>query len=112
MIYSTLVPFGIGNAFQQLFLKLNCKNHIDVGWISTGLLGITAYNWFCDAISVDSSAVDAIDILSCVLIGKLNIKFNLNIVKYLYLINLQNDLISISIDWTAVDDWPLLDVGL
>ena len=39
------------------------------GWLPQGLLLLTAYHWFCDAVSIETS-LQAVDVLLCIVIGK------------------------------------------
>lgn len=44
---------------------------ISTEWFSQTLLLAIAYHWFCDAVLADASSLQAVDVLFCVLIGKL-----------------------------------------
>ena len=69
-IYSTIIPLAIGMAIQCFILnKYDFCFKVKSPWFSQGLLLATAYHWFCDAISVDASSLQASDVLLCVLIG-------------------------------------------
>ncbi|XP_076232880.1 sodium/bile acid cotransporter 7 isoform X2 [Calliopsis andreniformis] len=68
-IYSTIIPLLIGIAIQTYILKYDFCFKIKSPWFSQGLLLATAYHWFCDAVSVDASSLQATDILLCVLIA-------------------------------------------
>lgn len=68
-IYSTIIPLLIGIAIQVYILKYDFCFKIKSPWFSQGLLLATAYHWFCDAVSVDASSLQATDILLCVLIA-------------------------------------------
>ncbi|PBC26376.1 Sodium/bile acid cotransporter [Apis cerana cerana] len=67
-IYSTIIPLIIGIAIQIIILKYNICPKIKSSWFSQGLLLATAYHWFCDALLVDASSLQASDVLLCVLI--------------------------------------------
>ncbi|XP_031370693.1 sodium/bile acid cotransporter 7-like isoform X2 [Apis dorsata] len=67
-IYSTIIPLIIGIAIQIIILKYNICPKIKSPWFSQGLLLATAYHWFCDALLVDASSLQASDVLLCVLI--------------------------------------------
>lgn len=70
IVYSTLVPFGIGLSLQATVPKFNSYDGLQTSWIPMTLLLITGYHWFCDAVTADSSALQAVDVLLCVLIGR------------------------------------------
>ncbi|XP_019890132.1 sodium/bile acid cotransporter 7 isoform X2 [Ooceraea biroi] len=67
-VYSTLVPLATGIALRSYVLK---DRHLSIstGWLSQVLLLAIAYQWFCDAVLVDASSLQAVDILYCVLIA-------------------------------------------
>ncbi|XP_032688492.1 sodium/bile acid cotransporter 7-like [Odontomachus brunneus] len=67
-IYSTLIPLGTGIILRSFIVKLNHCN-INTAWFPKGLLLAIAYHWFCDALLVDASSVQAADILFCVFIA-------------------------------------------
>ncbi|KAK0077938.1 hypothetical protein PV325_003261 [Microctonus aethiopoides] len=69
IICGTLVPLAIGIILQLSISTLNSYDGIQTKWIPLGLLLITGYHWFCDAITVDSSAIQAVDILLCIMIA-------------------------------------------
>ncbi|XP_011301848.1 sodium/bile acid cotransporter 7 isoform X2 [Fopius arisanus] len=64
---STLVPFGVGLTFQMAFNNLHEK--FRTSWFPQVLLLVSAYHWFSEAVTADSSALQAVDILLCVLIA-------------------------------------------
>lgn len=68
-IYSTIIPLLIGIAIQIVILKYDFCFKIKSPWFSQGLLLATAYHWFCDAVLVDASSLQATDVLLCVLIA-------------------------------------------
>ncbi|XP_076377943.1 sodium/bile acid cotransporter 7 isoform X3 [Megalopta genalis] len=68
-IYSTIIPLAIGIAVQVYILKYDFCFKIKSPWFSQGLLLATAYHWFCDAVSVDASSLQASDVLSCIVIA-------------------------------------------
>lgn len=80
-IYSTIIPLLIGIAIQVYILKYDFCFKIKSPWFSQGLLLATAYHWFCDAVSVDASSLQATDILLCVLIGKFFINIRIYVTK-------------------------------
>ncbi|XP_015588885.1 sodium/bile acid cotransporter 7 isoform X2 [Cephus cinctus] len=67
-IYSTLMPLSVGILLQLSNEKCNSCFGIRTEWLSQGLLLLTAYHSFCDAISADASSLQAVDILLCILI--------------------------------------------
>ncbi|XP_034934617.1 sodium/bile acid cotransporter 7-like [Chelonus insularis] len=70
IIYSTLVPLSLGIVFRTLIPKLDSYyNGLQTNWIPLGLLLVTAFHWFCDAITADSASLQALDVLLCVLIA-------------------------------------------
>lgn len=69
-IYSTIVPLIVGITIQVHILKYDFFPKIKSPWFSQGLLLATAYHWFCDAVLIDASSLQATDVLLCVLIGK------------------------------------------
>ncbi|XP_043249630.1 sodium/bile acid cotransporter 7-like [Colletes gigas] len=68
-IYSTIVPLAIGIAIQVTILKYDFCFKIKSPWFSQALLLATAYHWFCDAVSIDASSLQASDVLLCILIA-------------------------------------------
>ncbi|XP_076619091.1 sodium/bile acid cotransporter 7 isoform X4 [Colletes latitarsis] len=68
-IYSTIVPLAIGIAIQLTILKYDFCFKIKSPWFSQALLLATAYHWFCDAVSIDASSLQASDVLLCILIA-------------------------------------------
>nr|XP_012142543.1 PREDICTED: sodium/bile acid cotransporter 7-like isoform X1 [Megachile rotundata]XP_012142544.1 PREDICTED: sodium/bile acid cotransporter 7-like isoform X1 [Megachile rotundata]XP_012142545.1 PREDICTED: sodium/bile acid cotransporter 7-like isoform X1 [Megachile rotundata]XP_012142546.1 PREDICTED: sodium/bile acid cotransporter 7-like isoform X1 [Megachile rotundata]XP_012142547.1 PREDICTED: sodium/bile acid cotransporter 7-like isoform X1 [Megachile rotundata]XP_012142548.1 PREDICTED: sodi len=68
-IYSTIIPLLIGIAIQIIILKYDFCFKVKSPWFSQGLLLATAYHWFCDAVLVDASSLQATDVLLCVLIA-------------------------------------------
>lgn len=68
-IYSTIIPLIIGIAIQIIILKYDICPKIKSLWFSQGLLLATAYHWFCDALLIDASSLQASDVLLCVLIA-------------------------------------------
>lgn len=60
---------------QIVLLKYDIYTKIKSPWFSQGLLLATAYHWFCDAVLVDASSLQATDVLLCILIGKFLSKF-------------------------------------
>ncbi|XP_076389710.1 sodium/bile acid cotransporter 7-B isoform X4 [Megachile rotundata] len=74
-IYSTIIPLLIGIAIQIIILKYDFCFKVKSPWFSQGLLLATAYHWFCDAVLVDASSLQATDVLLCVLIVILILKY-------------------------------------
>ncbi|XP_012288525.1 sodium/bile acid cotransporter 7 [Orussus abietinus] len=68
-VYSTLMPLGIGIGLQSFIKDYSTDLDDRTSWIPRGLLLLTAYHWFCDALSADASFLHAVDILLCVLIA-------------------------------------------
>ncbi|KAH0950712.1 hypothetical protein HN011_001865 [Eciton burchellii] len=67
-VYSTLLPLATGIALRSYVLKNKCLS-ISTGWFSQVLLLAITYQWFCDAVLMDASSLQAVDILYCVLIA-------------------------------------------
>ena len=63
------MPFGIGMGLQSSVSKLSFYSEDRTAWIPRVLLLLTAYHWFCDAVTADVSSLHATDILLCVLIA-------------------------------------------
>ncbi|XP_063973190.1 sodium/bile acid cotransporter 7-like [Diachasmimorpha longicaudata] len=64
---STLVPFGVGLTFQMAFNNLHEK--LRTSWFPQIFLLMSAYHWFSEAVTADSSSLQAVDILLSVLIA-------------------------------------------
>lgn len=77
ILYSTILPLGIGLGLKSSFLLDSSKFGHESRWISQSLLVLTLYHWFCDAISADIAFVEALDVIVCVLIGKNKNKISL-----------------------------------
>ncbi|XP_018398388.1 PREDICTED: sodium/bile acid cotransporter 7-like isoform X3 [Cyphomyrmex costatus] len=82
IIYSTLFPLGMGIILRMFILK-NKFLDVNTSWFSQGLLLIIAYHWFCDAVVADASSLQAVDVLFCVLIGKIFNLYNFLIISHL-----------------------------
>ncbi|XP_046618030.1 sodium/bile acid cotransporter 7-like isoform X1 [Neodiprion virginianus] len=69
LLLSTLIPLGVGGILQPVTTKLKICDGPRTAWVPQGLLLLTAYHWFCDALSADASSLQAVDILLCILIA-------------------------------------------
>ncbi|XP_033221711.1 sodium/bile acid cotransporter 7-like [Belonocnema kinseyi] len=69
ILYSTLLPLGFGITVQMSFISNSEDFEHKFRWLSQGLLLLTAYHWFCDAVVIEASSLQAVDVLLCVLIA-------------------------------------------
>ncbi|XP_020710651.2 sodium/bile acid cotransporter 7-like isoform X2 [Athalia rosae] len=69
LLLSTVIPLGVGAILQPTLTKLNICYGLQTAWVPQAALLLTAYHWFCDALSADASSLQAVDILLCVLIA-------------------------------------------
>lgn len=64
--------------------------NVNTSWFSQGLLLTIAYHWFCDAVLADASSLQAVDVLFCVLIGKIFSLYLISRLTSLFVLDIQH----------------------